>query len=252
MTRAARPPAYRFAAALVRPPLMALTRRDWSGAEHLPTEGGFVAAVNHTAPLDPLAVAHYLNDHGIVPRFLGKVEVFQVPAVGRLLKAAGQIPVYRQSGQAAEAYRAAVEAVRAGECVVIYPEGTLTRDPDGWPMRGKTGAARIALLTRCPVVPVAQWGAQDILGAYQRRVRLLPRKTLAVRAGAPVDLSDLEGTPLSVDVLSEATERIMSVLTREVAMLRGEQPPTTRYDPARHPHPRIGRVDPDTLREDPR
>ena len=103
-------------------------------------------------------MAHYLNDNGIAPSFLGKVEVFNIPVIGKILRSARQIPVYRETGQAADAYRAAVAAVEQGRCIVIYPEATLTRDPDLWPMRGKTGAARIALQTRCPVVPVVNWG----------------------------------------------------------------------------------------------
>ena len=79
--------------------------------------------------------------------------VFRVPVVGAILRGAEQIPVYRKTGRAADAYRAAVAAVESGKCVAIYPEGTLTRDPDLWPMVGKTGAARIALDDAVPGHP---------------------------------------------------------------------------------------------------
>src|SRR5690606_31058492 len=125
----------------------------------------------------------------------------------------GQIPVYRESGQAAGAFRAAVDAIRAGRCVAIYPEGTLTRDPDLWPMTGKTGAARVALETQCPVIPVAQWGAQEILARYAKKPKIFPRKVMHVRAGPPVDLADLYGLPLTALVLKDATERIMAAIT---------------------------------------
>jgi len=229
--RQKRPPAFLFAVALLRPLLMLLTRRRWSGAEHLVIDGGSVVVANHTSYADPLVVAHYLNDNGIHPNFLGKVEVFQVPVIGALLKAAGQIPVYRDTGQAADAYRAAVAAVNEGRCVTIYPEATLTRDPDLWPMRGKTGAARIALQTRCPVIPVAQWGAEQIIGPYSSRLDLLPRKEVIVRAGPPVDLSDLHERGISRDVLAEATDRIMAAITALLEDLRGEQAPAERFDP---------------------
>ena len=65
----------------------------------------------------------------------------------------------------------------------IYPEGTITKDPDLWPMIGKTGAARVALETGCPVIPIAQWGPQEILAPYSKRLRLLPPKTVHVLAG---------------------------------------------------------------------
>ena len=229
--RQKRPPAFLFAVALLRPLLMLLTRRRWSGAEHLVIDGGSVVVANHTSYADPLVVAHYLNDNGIHPNFLGKVEVFQVPVIGALLKAAGQIPVYRDTGQAADAYRAAVAAVNEGRCVTIDPEATLTRDPDLWPMRGKTGAARIALQTRCPVIPVAQWGAEQIIGPYSSRLDLLPRKEVIVRAGPPVDLSDLHERGISRDVLAEATDRIMAAITALLEDLRGEQAPAERFDP---------------------
>ncbi len=229
--RQKRPPAFVFAVGLLRPLLMALMRRDWSGGGHLVKDRGSVVVSNHTSYADPLVVAHFLNDHGIMPSFLGKVEVFKVPVIGRLLKAAHQIPVYRESGQAADAYRSAVAAVRAGQCIAIYPEATLTRDPDLWPMRGKTGAARIALQTQCPVIPIAQWGAEAIIGPYESRPHLLPIKTVKVKAGPAVALEDLYDQPMSKAVLAEATDRIMAAITGLLEELRGEKAPAERFDP---------------------
>ena len=239
-----RPLAYRFAIAVLRPLLMLLTRREWSGAENLPPHGGFVVCTNHYSYLDPLVFAHYLVDHQFAPRFLGKVEVFTVPVVGTVVRGADQIPVYRETGRAIDAYRAAVDAVRAGKTVAIYPEGTLTRDPDLWPMRGKTGAARVALETRCPVIPVANWGAQEVLSPYSRRLRLLPRRTMKVRAGKPVPLDDLYGREITPEVLQEATTRIMRAITAELEVLRGEKAPVVRFDPRTHGVTAIGKPRP--------
>jgi 1-acyl-sn-glycerol-3-phosphate acyltransferase len=233
-TDRSRPFAYRLAIAIIRPLLMALTRREWSGAEHLPREGGYVVCPNHYSYLEPLVFGHFLVDNGHAPRYLGKVEVFRAPIVGAIVRGADQIPVYRESDKAAGAYRAAVAAVRAGKGVAIYPEGTLTRDPDLWPMRGKTGAARVALETRCPVIPVATWGAQEILPPYSRRLRVLPRRTVKVRAGRPVPLGDLYGKPATAEVLAEATARIMASITAELEVLRGEKAPVLRFDPRAH------------------
>jgi 1-acyl-sn-glycerol-3-phosphate acyltransferase len=125
--------------------------------------------------------------------------------------------------------------VEAGRAVVVYPEGTITGDPDLWPMRGHTGAARIALQTAAPVVPVGQWGAQDILYGNRLGVpRLLPRKTFHLVTGTPVALDDLRGVPMTAAVLTEATTRIMDAITALVAELRQEPPPAVRFDP-RHP-----------------
>ena len=232
--------AYRFVRGLVRPLLMVTTRRDWRGGEHLPTDRGFLVCANHISHLDPFTLGHYLLDHGCPPRYLGKESVFRLPVLGRLVRACGQIPVLRESSRAGQAFSAAVDAVEQGECVAIYPEATLTRDPALWPMVGKTGAARIALLTGCPVVPVAQWGVHEMLAPYAKRFRLLPRKTCHVWAGPPVDLSAYAGRPLDAATLRLATETIMVAVTDLLEQVRGEHAPEHRWDPAEHDLPRIG------------
>ena len=239
-----RPFAYRFVVALLRPLLMVFTKREWSGAEHLPREGGFVVVTNHYSHLDPFVFGHFLVDHDYSPRYLGKIEVFRIPVVGWILRKADQIPVRRETGKAVDAYRSAVDAVTAGKTVAIYPEGTLTRDPGLWPMRGKTGAARVSLQTRCPVVPIATWGAHEVLAPYGKAVRLLPRKTMHVRAGRPVPLDDLHGLEITHEVLAAATSRIMAALTGELELLRGEKAPPDRFDPRAHGVTPIGKPRP--------
>ena len=243
-------PAFRTAAAILKPLLYAVTRRDWQGAEHLPREGGFVVASNHLSYADPFTLAHYLYDNGCPPRFLGKEAVFRIPVLGRLVTATGQIPVYRESADAGRALSAAVQGVRDGEVVVVYPEATLTRDPGLWPMVGKTGAARVALTTGCPVIPVAQWGPQRILAPYARRPHLFPRTTVHVLAGPPVDLSAYAGRPLDGPTLRGATDAILDDVAGLLGRLRGERPPDGRWDPREHGQPRIG--DPNRAHRDSR
>jgi 1-acyl-sn-glycerol-3-phosphate acyltransferase len=216
---------YRLAVVVIKPLLLLFTKRDWRGTENIPTSGGFVTAVNHISYVDPLTYAHFQYDTGRVPRFLAKSGLFKIPFVGRVLAGAGQIPVYRDSADAALAFRAAVEAVEKGECVAVYPEGTITRDKTLWPMPGKTGAARIALTTGAPVIPVAQWGAHEILPPYGKRPRLLPRKTMHVLAGPPVDLDTFRGRELTADVLRGATDKIMEAVTELLVKLRDEPAP---------------------------
>ncbi len=231
---------YSLAVALLKPPLTVLTRRDWRGAEHLPAAGGFVVATNHVSHTDPVVVGHFLYDHGRPPRFLGKEVLFRLFFVGQVLRGAGQIPVLRETVDAAQAYSAAVAAVRAGECVAIYPEATLTRDPDLWPMVGKTGAARVALETGAPLVPIAQWGPQSLLPPYSKRVHLLPRTTMHVWAGPPVELDDLRGRPVDGPLLVEATERVMAAITALLEEIRGERAPRHRFDPRQDGRPVTG------------
>ncbi|HET7899700.1 MAG TPA: lysophospholipid acyltransferase family protein [Candidatus Nanopelagicales bacterium] len=228
---------YHLAVGLLRPGMMAVTRRDWRGAQHLRAEvradgsqEGIVVCTNHISWFDPLECAHFLYDNGRPPRFLGKEAVFRVPVAGRIIKGAGQIPVYRETVDAAASVREAIAAVERGECVVVYPEGTISRDPGLWPMTGKTGAARIALATGAAVIPVAQWGAQDVIGPYKTEFKAFPRKTMHVWAGPPVDLDDLRGRPLDTAVLAEATARIMAAITAILEEIRGEKAPVERYD----------------------
>src|SRR5215218_5331574 len=231
---------YRLAAVILRPPMMVLTKRDWRGMEHVPATGGVIVVTNHVSHVDPIAFAHFLFDHGRLPRFLAKEGLFRVFFVGQVLRGAKQIPVYRETTDASRAFSAAVDAVRRGECVAIYPEATLTRDPDEWPMVGKTGAARVALETGAPVVPIAQWGPQDLLPPYAKRPDLFPRKTMHLRAGPPVDLSDLEGQPIDGPLLREVTERLMAAITTLLEEIRGEQAPPTRFDVRSSELPRTG------------
>lgn len=228
---------YNIAVGLLRPGMRALTKRDWRGTEHLRaavrpdgTQEGIVVCTNHISWFDPLECAHFLYDNGRPPRFLGKESVFRIPVAGRIITGAGQIPVYRETVDAAKSVRDAIRAVEQGECVVVYPEGTISRDPDLWPMTGKTGAARIALATGAPVIPVAQWGAQDVIGPYRSEFRALPRKTMHVWAGPAVDLDDLRGRDPDAAVLAEATARIMAAITAILEELRGEKAPAERYD----------------------
>lgn len=236
-----------LAVVLLRPFLLVLTRRDWHGAEQLRaevrpdgTQQGIVACPNHISWFDPLESAHFFYDNGRPPRFLGKESVFRVPVIGRIIRGAGQIPVYRESTDAVNSVRDAVAAVGRGECVVVYPEGTISRDPGLWPMTGKTGAARIALETGAPLVPVAQWGAQEVVGPYAKEFRILPRKTMRVTAGAPVDLDDLRGRPIDSATLQEATARLMAAITALLEGIRGETAPVERYDLRAHRATRPG------------
>lgn len=223
------PPVLRVVVAVLRPIFMVTMKRDWRGEEHLPREGGYVIAANHLSYIDPFVLGHWLVDHDIVPRFLVKDPLFKVPVIGRLLGRAQQIPVYRGTGAAADSLRAATDAVSEGGIIAIYPEGTMTRDPAAWPMSGRDGAVRTALATGAPLVPVAQWGPQDVIWPYRREFRLLPRKTMHVRVGAPIDLGDLDANATEHQIHT-ATERLMDVITALQAEIRGELPTTPRID----------------------
>lgn len=222
-------PAYRLAVAVLWPLLRSCVSWDIQGADRLTrAPGGIIVAVNHLSWFDPLVVAYTLWTADRPPRFLAKEPMFRVPAIGRIIRGAGQIPVYRETADAANAIRDALSALGRGECVVVYPEGTMTRDPGLWPMTAKTGAVRMALLSGAPLFPMAQWGAQEVMAPYVKEFRLLPRKTMHVVVGEPVDLSDLAGRPLDAATMREASERLMDAITGLLAEIRDESPPEER------------------------
>jgi 1-acyl-sn-glycerol-3-phosphate acyltransferase len=212
-------------------PLVSLAwRLRYRGIERIPARGPAIIAINHISHADPLIIARFVWDAGRSPRFLAKASLFDVPLIGRIIDKSGQIPVQRGTPDAETALRDAVQALRRGEMVLIYPEGTVTRDPDYWPMQAKTGVARLALLVpEAPVIPVGQWGAQAFLDVYHRKFRPLPRKTVQVSVGRQMDLSDWYGMVPRGDTLRGLTDEIMRALRVQVAILREENPPVEFY-----------------------
>lgn len=232
--------AFAIAAGIVRPILNLMISRTWRDFEKLPT-GGFILCPNHVTEIDPLVVGHAIYSSKRYPRYLAKESLFKVPVLGTILRQSGQIPVARTSTGASQSLKTARKVLDANGVIIIYPEGTLTRDPDLWPMRGHTGAARLALQTGAPVIPMAHWGAEELFPRYAKGIKLFPRKHVTVIAGDPVDLEDLRAVPLTRTVLLEATERIMRAITKDVASLRGQEAPAVLWDPAAHGQASQGR-----------
>jgi 1-acyl-sn-glycerol-3-phosphate acyltransferase len=227
----------RFVVCLVVPTMTVWTRRVWTGQEHLPPDGGVILVPNHVSHFDPLIVAHYVYDAGRWPRFLGKASLWKVPVVGFLLRKVEQIPVDRGSVEAVKSLDTLVQAIREGGAVVIYPEGTTTREPDLWPMRGKTGAARLALLTGAPVVPIANWGAERVFDPRTKKFKVRPRTPVSVTAGKAVDLSRWAGEAPTKAVLEQMTDAIMLDIRDQLSELRDGDPPPLYARPARRGNP---------------
>lgn len=223
-------PTYRRLARFAGWLLNLLVDTDWDDAAHLPRSGGVILVSNHISNFDPPALAHYVVWHGRWPRALGKSDLWKVPVIGPLARATGQIPVERGTARAKDALVHARQALDDGELIVIYPEGTITADPDTWPMTARPGAARLALSSGCPVIPVGQWGANFVMpGKKPVWPRFRPRRTMVFRTGEPVDLSDLLGRE-DAEAAAMAGVRIMNAVTGLVAQIRGEEPPTDVYD----------------------
>jgi 1-acyl-sn-glycerol-3-phosphate acyltransferase len=209
--------------------------------ERIPASGPVLVVANHVSVLDPIACARLVFDNGRTPRFLAKDSLF-TGALGVLLRAAGQIPVARHSTTASGSVSAAQAELAAGNLIIIYPEGSVTRDPDWWPMQGRTGVARLALTTDAVVVPVAQWGPQRVHDYHTGELHLRLRTPADYLVGEPVDLSDLRaevraGRPLDADLLRSTTDLVMGRVRDLLGELRGETPPTTFYARPRREQP---------------
>ena len=233
-------------ATLILPAWSAMVRYRFTPQSKLPQSGPFILAPNHYSEIDPIAMGAAVWHLGRLPRFMAKASLFRVPVFGWLLRASGQIPVERQgstrsSRDSANPMGAAGQLIERESGVIVYPEGSLTRDPGLWPMRGKSGAVRLALESGIPLIPVAHWGTQELMPRYAKRIHPFPRKTIHVSVGEPIDLSRFAGRPLDQRVVTEATSQLMDAITALLAELRGEQPPPERWDPSKHQQSETGR-----------
>lgn len=217
-------------AGVVGPVVSTLFRTEVRGA--LPAEGPFILAVNHLSELDPVVVGYAVWRMGRAPRFMAKDSLWKIPVVGSILRGTGQIPVARGRGG-----QAAIEAARVrlaeGGGIIVYPEGTLTRDPALWPMQGKSGAVRMAAELGVPLIPFAHWGTQAVYARYAKRPTLRWRAPVTISIGEPMDLAALREGPRTRQTLGDATDDLMGRITGLLAEIRGEQPPAERYVPAR-------------------
>ncbi len=164
---------------------------------------------------------------------LGKSGIVDAPILKVLLQRIGFISVRRGADDASAALETAAEAVRAGEAVAIYPEGRLTRDPNLWPEKAKTGAVRLAFMTDAPIVPIASIGTTDVLG---RRARLKVivrnlwyRPEVRMKVGEPLDVRRLGSVAAGVEPTHEEVRQtadlVMAELIALVAELRGDIAP---------------------------
>lgn len=231
---------FRLVASILAPLIRLMFKVKTEGVENLPT-GGYILVANHVNYLDPLAFAYsvYLQMKR-TPHYLAKESLFRIPIIGALLPKVGQIPVYRTGRSNDEPLRAAVNFLKAGQVVVVFPEGTLTRDPNLWPMRGKSGAIRLAIELGLPIVPAGHWGIEKILGTYTKKFRPNPFHVVNVKIGKPLYFPELQKDGVTSQEVNEATAKVMLTIAGIVGELRGETPPTELWDPAKKGQSEIG------------
>ncbi|HEY5229590.1 MAG TPA: lysophospholipid acyltransferase family protein [Galbitalea sp.] len=234
---------WRFLAVLVIPLMGILSKITILDGDKAPVTGAFVLAPNHYSEIDPLVIGVAMWKVGRMPRFLAKASLFNVPVLGAIMRRTKQVPVERAGAvRNADPLAAARQITEHGLAVIIYPEGSLTRDPDYWPMRGKFGAVRMALDADIPIIPVAHWGTQLVLPRYGK-LSLFPRKKIVVKYGDAVDLSAYRGKPINTALLADATNLVMNDITDLLEELRGETAPAQRWDPAAQHQSETGHFD---------
>ncbi|MGV8851688.1 MAG: lysophospholipid acyltransferase family protein [Rhodoglobus sp.] len=237
--------AFRVLAFLLLPAMTFLAKYKLHDVHNVPAQGAFVMSPNHYSNIDPVVIGVAMWKIGRMPRYMAKASLFKVPVLGWLMTKSGQVPVERalRTRNGGDPLKAARQISNQGLAVIVYPEGSLTREPNMWPMRGKAGAVRTALEAGIPLIPAASWGAQEILPRYAKRISIFPRKTVHIRFGSPVDLSEFEGRNLDSRMLAEATEKLMIAITELLEGLRGETAPKVRYNPADHGQSEVGRFE---------
>ncbi|MBA8823198.1 1-acyl-sn-glycerol-3-phosphate acyltransferase [Saccharopolyspora lacisalsi] len=206
-----------------------LARTKVIGLERLPAEGPVLLVLNHVSHLDPIYDAVTVHRAGRVPRFLAKNTLWNVPVLNRVLDGVDQIPVYRGTSDAHKSLREAHRALERDKVILIYPDGTITKDPQGWPMMPRIGVAQLALEHDIPVIPVARWGTRAVYDHYNKKFRPLPRKQVSIKLGEPVDLSEYRGRELDNRTLRDATNLIMRRVRDLLGEIRDEQPPAEFY-----------------------
>lgn len=231
-------------AGIILPLWSPMVRYRFTPESKLPETGPFILAPNHYSEIDPIAMGAGVWHLGRLPRFMAKASLFKIPVVGWLLRASGQIPVERTARPSRgkdNPMGAAQKLIDEQAGVIVYPEGTLTRDPDLWPMRGKSGAVRLAIESGIPLIPVAHWGTQHLMPRYGKGIHPFPRKTIKIAVGEPLDLSAYEGKSHSQAAVTAATNDLMRAIAELLAKLRGEEPPEELWDPVAHDQTETGR-----------
>ena len=215
-------PWYRGVVATLQFPSWLWFRFRFEGIEHIPREGPALVAANHISYYDPIAHGYFMIlGAERYPRFLAKIELFNNKFVGPLLRKMKHIPVRRGSGDHGP-IEFGLDALREGEVILVYPESTVTKNPDFSPMKGKTGIARLAILSGVPVIPLAVWGSAPVWQKGNRNLKF--GRPIWVKAGPPLDLSRFEGKADDPKAVREATDEVMAQLSLLVEDMKARYP----------------------------
>lgn len=197
-----------------------------SGAENVPATGGAVMAVNHTGYLDFALAGEVARRSGRLVRFMAKEQVFRHPVSGPLMRGMHHIPVDRDAGAAS--YRAAVQALRAGEIVGVFPEATISRSFEL--KEFKSGAVRMAAAAGVPLLPTVIWGSQRIWTKDHPKRLGRTRTPVILSVGAPIPVSRKDDQEVMLRSLRKAMTELLHAAQDAYPPLTGDD---LKYLPAR-------------------
>ncbi|QOL32042.1 lysophospholipid acyltransferase family protein [Bifidobacterium eulemuris] len=207
------------------------------GLEHVPETGTFITAATHVTMFDVFVPMMSLFHQGRRPRYMAKAEMAKWPLIGKWFQLVGMQPVQRRSGKAKDIVDTSIDIVTSGRPLTVWPEGTVTRDPQKWPMSMKNGVGMIALESsrrlgyQVPLFCAVTWGAASINHWWP-----WPRKNVVMCYDAALDYADLLegmdgwGEEPPVELADELTRRIRVRMTEIMAEIRGEQAPDGVWD----------------------
>jgi 1-acyl-sn-glycerol-3-phosphate acyltransferase len=218
-------PVYLLAKGILKPSLATWLRWNIEGLENIPRSGPAIVAFNHIAYLDPLAVSFVVDSARRRPRFLAKSELFEDKRIAWIFKGARQIEVRRGTRDAPMALDHALDTLRHGEVIVVFPEGTITTDPDLFPMAPKSGAARLALKSGVPLIPCALWGTANIWPKGFAKHWWPPKQDVCVRIGAPIEVA---GRPDTREEWVRLSKELMAAISELFASVRPAVPDRRR------------------------
>lgn len=201
---------------ILKPPLLALYDIKSEGLENVPTKGPAILAANHVSFLDSFFIPLVVKRRKVT--YLAKADYFKSWKTKWFFSAAGQISCEREGGKKSEqSLSIALEVLRSGNLLGIYPEGT--RSPDGRLYRGRTGVARLALAAQVPVIPIGLHGTEDVMPKDAKFPKLRGKIPVRVRFGEPLDFSRYEGKERDRLVLRSVTDEIVY----EIMHLSGQE-----------------------------
>ncbi|MGB2758052.1 MAG: lysophospholipid acyltransferase family protein [Acidimicrobiia bacterium] len=209
---------YRVVRGVMAPSLRAGFRWQIEGATRIPPHGAAIVASNHTSYFDPLSLGLVAHQRHRSLRFLAKTELFEKKGVGAAFRSMKHVPVHRGTQHASHALDAAIEALRSGEIVGVFPEGTISIDLEPKPAR--TGTARLAQAASVPIVPVGLWGAHRVM-TKGRKPNFRHRVTAMVIIGRPFRVRP-------EDDVRQASVRLMDEIADLVAIARERYPERPR------------------------